>query len=101
MANRFEGPGIQPPLGGSETLTGTQVCNHSQFAWDVGRNKGNVLSMTKQNQDPKELRPKEGKEKDPSFTNHHTKLYGNKNVLPWSEVEELQGNEGFPTFPSL
>ena len=50
----------QHPLSGRGAL----VCNHIQLAWDVDRNKGNVLSMTKQNQNPKELRPKEGNEKD-------------------------------------
>ena len=104
MANSFEGPGIQPPLGGSETLTGTQVCNHSQLAWDVGRNKGNVLSMTKQIQDPKELRPKEGNEKDPSFTNHHTNCMEAKPSAmerKWKNSREMKDSQHFPHFNVL
>ena len=60
LANRFEGPGIQHPLGGSGSLTGTLVCNHIQLAWDVDRNKGNVLLMTKQNQKPQGAASKGG-----------------------------------------
>ena len=69
LANRFEGLWVQHPLGGNGSLPGTLVCNHIQLAWDVDRNKGNVLSMTKQNQNPSGCVPRRGmKRTHPSQT---------------------------------
>ena len=70
----------QHPLSGRGAL----VCNPIQLAWEVDRNKGNVLSITKQNENPRGCIQRRGK--DPSFINKETTILSEKtNVLPWSE----------------
>ena len=79
--NRNKGPGIQHPLGGRGAL----VCNHIQNAWDVDRNKENVLLMTTKGK-TQEVASQGGERKDPSFANKETTILNVwTNVLPWSE----------------
>ena len=96
--NRNKGPGIQHPLGGRGAL----VCNHIQNAWDVDRNKENVLLMTRQKENPRGCVQRRGK-KGPILRkqgNYHTICMGKRSAME-REWRNSRENEGYPTFPSL